>query len=65
DASNKDASNKDASDNDDDEDAFDYPSDKDASASRVAMLKIVLDVVPFVHDSCFLTLLVSMFLMFS
>ncbi|GKE48035.1 hypothetical protein Tco_1479293, partial [Tanacetum coccineum] len=40
DASNKDASNKDASDNDDDEDAFDYPSDKDASASRVAMLKI-------------------------
>ncbi|GJR84650.1 hypothetical protein Tco_0155435, partial [Tanacetum coccineum] len=39
-ASDNDASNKDVSDNDDDEDASDYPSDKDASASRVAMLKI-------------------------
>ncbi|GJV18510.1 uncharacterized oxidoreductase-like protein [Tanacetum coccineum] len=31
-------------------------SDKDASASRVAMLNLVLDVVPFVHDSLFINL---------
>ncbi|GJU66125.1 tRNA(His) guanylyltransferase 1-like protein isoform X1 [Tanacetum coccineum] len=36
----QDASNKDAYDKDDDEDTFDYPSDKDASASHVAMLNI-------------------------
>ncbi|GKF09155.1 hypothetical protein Tco_0043379 [Tanacetum coccineum] len=36
----QDASNKDAYDKDDDEDTSDYPSDKDASASHVAMLNI-------------------------
>ncbi|PWA52172.1 Aldehyde dehydrogenase, conserved site-containing protein [Artemisia annua] len=45
-------------------DASDKDDDKDASASRVAMLNLVLDVVPFVHDSCLLTLLVSVFLVF-
>ncbi|GJT60906.1 hypothetical protein Tco_1004439 [Tanacetum coccineum] len=34
-------------------------SDKDASALRVAMLNLVLDVVPFVHDSCLSTFLLK------